>query len=525
MDVAAAREESPRSPGAADLLLTPDIEIEIDNWRVTGFPPFPELENYPRNDWYRFTRVELRLIHHITGLLIDLRRHGFSNSTVWAQRLPSFLVIALSSDFVMSSIFAFSASHLAWITRNKETENLVTHHRGVAMKGLQKAISTFSKENCDAILAAYTLLSWQANEWGSWAYSQQGISSVLNAMHPYWKETSELAQSLESQRIYRTGGVTMSPSYSPSMNRFQEEDLARLDRACTSLENIQERLKHNQEHYNRISDLLSFVRRLRADFPLQAPEKAFERLQPLRTWLFWLPTEMLRGREDDLSALAVLAQFFGMALVLEPLFPEIEGLYLGGMAVSPIEDIERILLSRKATLPFVPEVQSAVALMDFPRNVVAEYKGRLQWSPLHQMNHFPPTIYHGLPDLQLVSPASSTTSTYTTYASPIHSPPAVAVPSSPFHPAAIYGPAPTPSNHFYTSSPTLHSDQGDDGASLSDYSRPGTLDHSPAFSPVYVDDMSGAVSTADGAGGLSMGLYHESPIMHIGSVGPELCWT
>ena len=341
-------------------------------------------------------------------------------------------------------------------------------------------------------------------------------------MHPYWKETSELAQSLESQRIYRTGGVTMSPSYSPSMNRFQEEDLARLDRACTSLENTQERLKHNQEHYNRISDLLSFVRRLRADFPLQAPEKAFERLQPLRTWLFWLPTEMLRGREDDLSALAVLAQFFGMALVLEPLFPEIEGLYLGGMAVSPIEDIERILLSRKATLPFVPEVQSAVALMDFPRNVVAEYKGRLQWSPLHQMNHFPPTIYQGLPDLQLVSPASSTTSTYTTYASPIHSPPAVAVPSSPFHPAAIYGPAPTPSNHFYTSSPTLHSDQGDDGASLSDYSRPGTLDHSPAFSPVYVDDMS---STADGAGGLSMGLYHESPIMHIGSVGPELCWT
>jgi hypothetical protein len=77
----------------------------------------------------------------------------------------SFLVIALSSDFVMSSVFAFSASHLAWITRNKETENLVIHHRGVAMKGLQKAISTFSKENCDAILAAYTLLSWQATEW------------------------------------------------------------------------------------------------------------------------------------------------------------------------------------------------------------------------------------------------------------------------------------------------------------------------------------------------------------------------
>ena len=172
---------------------------------------------------------------------------------------------------------------------------------------------------------------------------------------------------------------------------------------------------------------------------------------------------MLRGREDDLSALAVLAQFLGMALVLEPLFPEIEGLYLGDMAVSPIEDIERILLSR---LPFVPEVQSAVALMDFPRNVVAEYKGRLQWSPLHQMNHPPPPpIYHGLPDPQLVSPASSAAST--------------------FHPTAIYDPAPTPSNHFFTSSPTLHSDQGGDGVSLSHYSRSCTR---PTFSPVYVDE-------------------------------------
>jgi len=65
----------------------------------------------------------------------------------------------------MSSILALSAFHLAWITRNKETENLAYHHRGVAIKGLQDAIGRFSKENCDAILAASILLSWQATEW------------------------------------------------------------------------------------------------------------------------------------------------------------------------------------------------------------------------------------------------------------------------------------------------------------------------------------------------------------------------
>jgi hypothetical protein len=65
----------------------------------------------------------------------------------------------------MNSILAFSASHLAWITRNQDTKHLAYHHRGVAIKGLQKAIGAFSKENCDAILAASILLSWQTTEW------------------------------------------------------------------------------------------------------------------------------------------------------------------------------------------------------------------------------------------------------------------------------------------------------------------------------------------------------------------------
>ena len=77
----------------------------------------------------------------------------------------SFLNIALSNDFVMSSILAFSASHLAWITRNQDTQQLAYHHRGVAIKGLQKAMSAFANENFEAILAASTLLSWQATEW------------------------------------------------------------------------------------------------------------------------------------------------------------------------------------------------------------------------------------------------------------------------------------------------------------------------------------------------------------------------
>ena len=65
----------------------------------------------------------------------------------------------------MSSILAFSATHMAWITKSVETKNLAYHHRGIALSGLQEAIGDFSQDNSDAVLAASILLSWQASDW------------------------------------------------------------------------------------------------------------------------------------------------------------------------------------------------------------------------------------------------------------------------------------------------------------------------------------------------------------------------
>ena len=79
--------------------------------------------------------------------------------------LNRFLAIALSCDFVMSSILALSATHLGWKTQNTEIEHLADYHRGVALKGLHEAIGAFSRDNSEAILAASMLLSWQASEW------------------------------------------------------------------------------------------------------------------------------------------------------------------------------------------------------------------------------------------------------------------------------------------------------------------------------------------------------------------------
>jgi len=88
MDMPAASDEPSRSPRPPDLLVTPDIERELDSWRMTGEPPFPELRLSSRTYWDRFSNVDLRLIHHIAGLSIDMHQRGYSRCTVWAQKMP-----------------------------------------------------------------------------------------------------------------------------------------------------------------------------------------------------------------------------------------------------------------------------------------------------------------------------------------------------------------------------------------------------------------------------------------------------
>jgi hypothetical protein len=55
--------------------------------------------------------------------------------------------------------------HLASLTSCPAVGNMAYEHRGAALKGLQDALASFSRENSDAVLAASLVLSWQAADW------------------------------------------------------------------------------------------------------------------------------------------------------------------------------------------------------------------------------------------------------------------------------------------------------------------------------------------------------------------------
>ena len=283
-----------------------------------------------------------------------------------------------------------------------------------------------------------------------------------------------------------------------------------MDQTILALQNVQKQVAHSShEHYSRIGELVDFLRHFRNDLPNQTPKQAFERVQPLRRWLFWLPPAMLRGGETGTSALAILAQFFGIGVALDGIFPDLGGAYLGPLSVGPIEEIYRIIVARSTTDPFNPDLQMALNLMDLPQQIVAQYKNRLYLSPRSSIDYSspaPPSPYN-----KVHSSSPSTSSSYTAYTPPLHSPPEVAVANS--LDLVDYMTAPTTtSQSFYPPSPGLHSEPR------------GSV--SSNFSSTYPEDiLCGNLPRADDTLGMIMGYYEPPPGANRNMEVPESCWT
>ncbi|KAG0158485.1 hypothetical protein PDIDSM_6000 [Penicillium digitatum] len=526
------------SPPAArrgpDLLTSPEIEMEIDNWHRTGVPPYPELLQCPRSGWSGLSRTDLRLIHHIIGISIDLHRRGLSGCTVWAQKMPNFLAISLGSDFVMSSILSFSAFHLAFLTQDQETKQLAFRYKVTALQGLQTALGSFSKENCDAILSASVLLSWQATDQQSWASLQHGISSVLESMHPFWKQESDVAQLIENQRALSTTDLSMAGVYQPL-----DEDMVYLDQTIQALRMAQKRTSHNLEHSQRLGELIEFIQQFWDDFPNQTAEQSFESIQTLRRWLFWLPPSMLRNSESEINTLPILAQFFAVGISLDRFFPELGGAYLGAPSISPIEEMHRIIATHNAADPFNTELRLALELMNLPRSIVSRYRYRLPlpWSPRSSVDHYSPgppsPFHHNIHEYPLVassSPASASPS-YAAYTPPLQSPPTATLTNSAFPIQDGYVSA-APSHSLYPPSPQLLGNH-DVHLGLSDmghghaHSHHASIPHSAAYTPPYGGDvLCAGLPRVDGTLGLNLEVYPQThPFEMPGLAAPTSLWT
>jgi len=233
-----------------------------------------------------------------------------------------------------------------------------------------------------------------------------------------WMHQSDLARFLESQRSLARMQAPSTPSISglPPQDPAAE-DLQRLDQIVTALHNLRLRLSSFPDLVQHVDDVLEYVEQLQQEYPLQFPESAFERLLHLRSTIFWLPTTILRPEESDLGSLATMCHFFALALVLEPLFPEIQGAHLGNMSLDPLEKVCQVIQARSAAAPHDTTLQTALSMLEFPLQIAHIYRAsrRAVASPAVPHRNSPQSAGYAPQSYTLPSPADG--SRHASYAS------------------------------------------------------------------------------------------------------------
>jgi hypothetical protein len=381
-----APEDRAGSPDKPDLMWTPEIEATIDQWRRTGMFPFPSLGIYPAPAPELLTLEDLRLIHHVASISHQMQELDANDFTLWTQQIPTIIRIGATHRYVLHSLLAFSAMHLAYLTGCPAVGNMAYEHRGVALKGLQEAISTFSRETSDAILAASLVLSWQATDWRSWTQLMQGTSSVIEAMDP-WKHESQFGDFIAESSTFPTAPPSPTPDHQPSQPR--EDDMEAFQRVLQQLQKLEAYLKKNREDTKPVAQLITFMKGSRKVTSSLSVAQQFDRLKPLRTWLFWLPVMYLQRNGASPSALVVIAHYYTAALLMERLFPEIGAAYFGSMTIGPVEEIARRLYAVRNSGHLEGDLQTPLNLMEFPIETVNEFRSRMGWVQPARTPSFP----------------------------------------------------------------------------------------------------------------------------------------
>lgn len=248
-------------------------------------------------------------------------------------------------------------------------------HRGRALAGVSKALNAFSEANSDAILAASMVLSWQATDWRSWTQHMQGTRGIVDQMGS-WKHKSQFGEFIAETVTFPTAPASPIPDHKPRLPG--KDDSEAFNNTLQHLQKLEAHLKQNREDTKLVAQLISFLKGTRKVDQSMSVADQFERLKPLREWLFWLPVMHLRQTQASPNALVVIAYYYTVAVLMERMFPEIGAAYFGNLSIGPLEEIDKRLVSLSVyDSEGYPEATRQ--LMTFARDMVREFRSRMGW--------------------------------------------------------------------------------------------------------------------------------------------------
>lgn len=218
-----------------------------------------------------------------------------------------------------------------------------------------------------------------------------------------WKHESQFGDFIAEQSTFPTAPPSPAPNArEPCQPR--KADLDALQIANQHLHHVQSVLTEFKEDTKAIVELRNFIRSIKRVSASQTPAQRFEMLNPLRTWLFWLPIMYLQQARENPYALVVLAYYYTVALVVEPIFPEVGAAYFGSLSLQPIEEIARRLFSVNVSQT-TANLQTPLGLMEYPIDMVSKFRERMGWKQPHRTASFPTFQQPGYDMNSLQAPA------------------------------------------------------------------------------------------------------------------------
>jgi hypothetical protein len=203
-----------------------------------------------------------------------------------------------------------------------------------------------------------------------------------------WKNESQFGDFIAEQSTFPTAPPSPAPG-AKKLSTPRKQDLDSLQLAYAQLQRVEAHLKANHKDVKAVQQLMSFVRGVRKVSPSHTAAQRFEMLNPLRAWLFWLPVMFLQQTRGSPSALVILAHYYTVALVVEPLFPEVGAAYFGSLSLGPIEEIARRLFSISVSQSTDSDMQTPLNLMEYPIDMVSKFRSRMGWVQPERTASFP----------------------------------------------------------------------------------------------------------------------------------------
>ena len=191
-----------------------------------------------------------------------------------------------------------------------------------------------------------------------------------------WKDDSRFAQYIRSHPSFFTLDFVQPPTLALGASILADNDDP-LRQATEVLHQLLDQQSDNARLPQITRKILSLIQDIQTCSATMKSEQLFERLQPLREWLFWTPVTLLRSDDTDESDLFLLVQLYTVALSIDLSVPELRGAALGSLTLKPLERIKRELESKHVVGSYgKPHASKFDALRSLSHQMSAKYQYR-----------------------------------------------------------------------------------------------------------------------------------------------------